>query len=83
MSQNCKNLKYWMAAFLHDCAYRNTLQVWAGGEFVQANLNKETCDNLLKEAMTSLGTHTLTRDTIYEGVNLGGWKSFEEDRQNG
>lgn len=75
---------YWPAAVLHDCAYRNTLMVMntidSSGDLVKANLTKKQCDDLLKEAMESLGTHRLSIDEIYEGVVLGGKSSFEKDR---
>jgi len=78
---------YWRAAVLHDCAYRNTLQVEClamGAEaWMKAALTKEQCDNLLREAMESLGTHNLTIDEIYEGVVNGGQSSFDADRSKG
>lgn len=74
---------YWKAAFLHDCAYRNTLQVLQDdGSWVRARVTKDVADLLLLEAMELLGTHEATRVEIYEGVKLGGWKSFEDDRKD-
>jgi len=67
---------YWKAAFLHDAAYRNTLLK----NGAPANLTKETCDGLLKEAMQSLGVDEIMVDKIYWGVAIGGWSSFEKDR---
>lgn len=60
--------KYWLAAVLHDWAYRYSA------------LSKQECDWLLKEAMVSLDVDLVLCDTIYEGVHLGGWKSFRDDR---
>lgn len=60
--------KYWLAAVLHDWAYR------------YSTLDKQHCDWLLKEAMVSLDVDALLADTIYEGVNLGGWKAYRDDR---
>jgi Protein of unknown function (DUF1353) len=60
--------KYWLAAVLHDWAYR------------YSDLTKQECDWLIKEAMKSLDVDALLADTIYEGVNVGGWSSFEQDR---
>lgn len=71
---------YWPAAFLHDCAYRNTLQKWIGSSWVKCALMKAECDNLLHEAMESLGVSLIERDTIYEAVVLAGASSFESDR---
>ena len=68
---------YWLAAYLHDCAYQNTLQLSDG---TKAKLLKSQCDDLLKEAMLSLGVDKVMVDTIYEGVVLGGWEAFKDDR---
>jgi hypothetical protein len=73
---------YWPAAYLHDCAYRNTLLVWNGAAWVKAALPKAKCDELLKLAMTSLGCNELECETIYEGVVVGGTASFDDDRKN-
>lgn len=61
--------RYYLAAILHDDLYRST------------KLPKALCDNLLREAMISLGVDTIMADMIYEGVNVGGWSSFDEDRK--
>lgn len=60
--------KYWPAAFLHDFLYRYT------------TLPKAECDNLLNEAMESLGVEEVERIAIYEGVHLGGQTAFDQDR---
>lgn len=60
---------YWMAAYLHDYLYR------------YSQLPKVRCDELLKEAMECLGVEFIERDEIYEGVNLDGQISFDEDRR--
>jgi hypothetical protein len=60
--------KYWKAAFLHDYLYRFT------------QVSKMDCDNLFKEAMRSLGVSAIEADAIYEGVNLFGQISFDQDR---
>ena len=72
---------YWRAAFLHDSAYRNTLEVEQDGEWVKARLTKDVCDLLLEEAMELSGTHLITYKEIYEGVRLGGKSSFDADRE--
>ena len=72
---------YWQAAFLHDCAYRNTLLIAATSN--RAELTKPLCDNLLLEAMELAGTHEFTRRAIYNGVVFGGEHSFDGDRKNG
>jgi hypothetical protein len=59
---------YWMAAFLHDYLYRST------------DIAKDVCDSLLEEAMEDLCVDIVERQTIYEGVAIGGQSSFDEDR---
>lgn len=59
---------YWPAAYLHDWLYRESI------------LDKDTCDIILAEAMEACGTEWIVRNTIYEGVRLGGWSSFTNDR---
>ena len=72
--------KYWPAAYLHDCAYRNTLLMANGLTWARANLPKEKCDALFLEAMDSLGVNTVEAQAIYEAVVLGGTNSFNQDR---
>ena len=62
---------YWPAAYLHDFLYRNTQRP------------KEECDTILNEAMVALNVEDVERINIYEGVHLGGWKSFDDDRARG
>jgi hypothetical protein len=73
--------EYGIAAYLHDCAYRNTLQIVnADGTVSIANLSKADCDLLLKEAMLYCGVPEAIVETIYEAVNLAGGSSYKEDR---
>ncbi len=74
---------YWPAAYLHDAAYRNTLRVWNGSAWVAAALPKAKCDALLLEAMEALGVGAVERETIYEGVAMGGAAAFDRDRAQG
>lgn len=59
---------YWPAAFLHDYLYRSTV------------FPKERCDDLLMEAMVSLGVPDLEAEAIYRGVDLFGHSAFIADR---
>jgi len=59
---------YWLAAFFHDWLYR------------YSQYPKDLCDDLLREAMLSLGVSHFLAETIYEGVHFGGWSSFDSDR---
>lgn len=60
---------YWPAAFLHDYLYRDTEH------------DKAYCDATLLEAMQFLGVSEFEAKTIYDGVHLFGWSSFEGDRK--
>jgi len=77
---------YSLPAELHDSAYQNTLQVIDGQcNIMIANLNEQESNDLLLEAMQSIKPQpTLFEkaqmDAIYEGVTIGGWHAFKEDR---
>ena len=71
---------YWPAAYLHDAAYRGTLEIYTETGWEKAELDKPACDNLLLEAMETLGVDDLTCRTIYEAVKLAGRQAFNEDR---
>jgi len=73
---------YWMGTVLHDGAYRNVLQsLNADGTRSPVTLTRDQSDDLLLEAMDSLGVEMLLRDAIYEGVHLGGEIPFDDDRR--
>ncbi len=61
--------KYWLAAVLHDYLYRITQKP------------KDYCDDIILEAMESLGVDLFLREAIYEGVHLGGDVAFNDDRR--
>jgi hypothetical protein len=60
---------YWRACVLHDHLYRNTF------------LPRDYCDQMLNEAMVACGVPDAQRIAIYEGVRMGGWKAFDDDRK--
>lgn len=60
---------YWLAAVFHDWLFRDT------------KFPEHQCNALLLEAMVSLNVPLLERQAIFEGVSLGGWASFAEDRK--
>jgi hypothetical protein len=59
---------YFKATYLHDWLYRFT------------KMPKCECDDLLKEAMLTLGIDPVLADAFYEGVSKGGQSSFDVDR---
>lgn len=72
---------YWLAAIVHDSAYRGTLlRQLDTGEWAPAMLSKEACDTLLLDCMGALHVSQVTKEAIYEGVRFGGWRAFREDR---
>ena len=73
---------YWLGTVLHDGAYRNILwQLNADGTWTLITLTRDESDDLLLEAMESLGVDLLLREAIYEGVHLGGGVAFDDDRR--
>lgn len=68
---------YWQSAVLHDAAYRNDLKLPDG---TKADLSKDDCDALLKEAMELSGVESMILETIYEGVRIGGASAYRADR---
>ena len=73
--------KYWPAAYAHDCAYQDTLQIATPTGFIKASLTKEKCDSLLLEIMERLEVNQIIAHAIYQGVNVGGFIAFNDDRK--
>ena len=74
----------WPAFILHDGGYRDRLEKltagdWLNGTYVKNTLDKDACDNLLREAMEWLGVEPVKADAIFEGVHLG-HVAFKNDR---
>lgn len=77
-------------ALFHDSAFQNLLRIIRshldGSEsWIPANLTEQESNDLLKRMMQTIKpTPTLHErlqlDAIYEGVTLGGWHAFKEDR---
>ena len=59
----------WRAYILHDYLYRNTF------------LPRDFCDDMLLEAMDSLGVSKERRVIIYNAVRAGGLIAFNNDRK--
>lgn len=73
--------QYWLAAVIHDAAYRGTLlRQMENGFWVPAMLDKDRADTLFLDCMAALGVDQLTKETLYEGVHIAGWKAFQSDR---
>ena len=77
---------YCQAVRLHDCAYGNRLLiVQTDGTTHLADLSRAESDGLLREAMESLKPNPTLEEkaqteAIYDGVTVGGWHAFKEDR---
>lgn len=75
-----------LPASLHDAAYQNLLLVVPTyGTTRLAGLDRSECDALLCESMASIKPAATVfekaqMDAIYEGVTIGGWHAFKEDR---
>lgn len=73
--------EYWLAAVLHDAAYRGTLEVQqADGSWAPADFTQAEADDLIGQAMASLGVNEEERSAIYRALKEFGGKAFREDR---
>ena len=70
----------------HDAAFKNLLLVVnADGSTALANLTEQASNDLLREMMQAVKPNpTLLESSqmkaIFEGVTVGGWHAFKEDR---
>ena len=70
----------------HDAAFQNTLLVVnEDGSKTKANLTEQQCNALFLEMMQAIKPNPtlfekLQMEAIYEGVTIGGWHAFKEDR---
>lgn len=71
--------KYWLAAYLHDLAYRCMIEKLINGVWRRVQLEKDECDALLLDAMVSLGVDEKDRTIIYEAVKKFAAEAFLED----
>jgi hypothetical protein len=72
--------KYWLAAILHDFAYRGMLEEkMDSGLWVRVQLPFNECNDLLMDAMKQLGIDILTRNIIYNAVKVAGQDAFLND----
>lgn len=77
---------YARPAYGHDCAFKNNLLLVNGnGTSQRANLTEKASNALLLEMMESVKPNPTLfeiaqRDAIYEGVTIGGWHAYKEDR---
>lgn len=73
--------EYWLAAVLHDAAYRGTLEIQAkDGTWSKANFTRADADELIDQSMMSLGVSDEQRAAIYRALREFGDKAFQEDR---
>lgn len=73
---------YGPAAFAHDCAFRDTLEIWNEGSQVweKAHLSEEDSNDLINALMFALGTPESTRLVIYGALVAFGRPAFVADR---
>ena len=64
-----KDGKAMFAYILHDCLYQSGI------------LTRSQSDDVLEEAMTTLGVTWWRRKVIREGLRVGGWKAWNEYRK--
>ena len=64
-----KDGKAMFAYILHDCLYQSGI------------LTRSQSDDVLEEAMTTLGVTWWRRKSVREGIRVGGWKAWNEYRK--
>ena len=70
----------WLCGVLHDSAYRGQLQRWNGETWIQANLERKACDDLMLEAMESRNVGWFKRHLIYRNLRMFGGSAFNDNR---
>ena len=68
---------HWLAAVLHDSAYRGTLQVFREVYYRPARLSRREADLLLDEALELQGVGTIRRTIIFRALRLFGGRNFK------
>jgi hypothetical protein len=71
--------KYWLAAILHDLAYRSMLCKLINDNWVRVQISFDEANSLLLEAMESLSVDEFTKNIIYEAVKKVGQDAFSDD----
>ena len=64
-----KDGKAMFAYILHDCLYQSGI------------LTRSQSDDVLEEAMETLGVTWWRRKSVREGIRVGGWKAWNEYRK--
>lgn len=70
--------KFSKAAVVHDVLYKRG---WIERGRHHVSLTRKDCDDILKEAMEVAGVNWLSRQLIYAGVRVGGWKPWNAYRR--
>ena len=70
----------WLSGVLHDSAYRHQLQLCAGA-WINANLTRRECDELILHAMELQKVGWIRRHIIFIALRLFGWIAFASDRK--
>lgn len=69
---------HWFAWILHDSAYRGTLEIRHGLDYVPANLTRLQSDELLDRALTTMGMSPAKRKTVFLSLRGFGWRYFRK-----
>lgn len=73
---------YGKAAVIHDMLYQTRLVGWTMESYSYARyVEREEADRIFKEAMEVLGVSSHTIRTMYWGVRLGGWATWNRYRK--
>lgn len=66
-------------AVVHDCLYKTARVSVEGGE--PRIVTRGECDDIFREAMDVAGVNWLTRQIIWSGVRVGGWRAWRKHRE--
>jgi hypothetical protein len=73
--------KYLLSGIIHDGGYKNKLeQLQEDGSWAPITLTEQQCNWLVDECMKSQGASWITRELVYDALQLFGWKAFDDDR---
>jgi len=70
--------QHWFPWILHDSAYRGTLMISKGGQYLHANLSRLDADRLLDRALDRKGMGILARAAVFSALRAAGWRHYRK-----
>jgi len=73
--------EYLWSGIIHDGGFKNKLeQLQEDGSWAPITLTEKQDNQLIDECMESQGAPWLTRELVYDALQLFGWSAFDHDR---